>query len=62
MQQGELVDEHGAAVATGQPYRAGLRLYYYRSIDDEPRLFEKIVRLASAADIVTVWVAGRRMR
>lgn len=40
--------------------RDGLRRW--DGIDDEPRLFEKIVRLASAADIVTVWVAGRRVR
>lgn len=38
MQRGELLDERGAAVATGQPYRSGGKLYYYRSIDDEPRL------------------------
>ncbi len=44
MQQGELVDEHGVAVTPERPYRAPLRLYYYRSIDDEPRLpFEEIV-------------------
>ena len=40
--------------------RDGLRRW--DGIDDEPRLFEKIVRLASAADIVTVWIAGRRVR
>ena len=38
MQQGELVDEHGVAVTPRQPYRCGTRLYYYRSIDDEPRV------------------------
>lgn len=38
MLQGELVDEHGVAVTPDRPYRSGLRLYYYRSIDDEPRL------------------------
>ena len=44
MQQGELVDEHGAAVAPGQPYRAGGRLYYYRAIDDEPKVpFEEVL-------------------
>ncbi len=44
MQQGELVDEHGAAIAAGQRYRAGLRLYYYRAIDDEPKVpFEEVL-------------------
>ena len=44
MQQGELVDEHGAAVAPGQPYRAGGRLYYYRAIDDEPKVpFDEVL-------------------
>lgn len=38
MRQRELVDEHGVAVTPQQPYRAGLRLYYYRSIADEPRV------------------------
>jgi tRNA pseudouridine32 synthase/23S rRNA pseudouridine746 synthase len=36
MQRGELLDERGAAIGTGQPYRSGGKLYYYRSIDDEP--------------------------
>lgn len=38
MQRGELLDERGAAIGTGQPYRSGGKLYYYRSIDDEPRV------------------------
>ena len=38
MQQGELVDEHAVAVTPDRPYRSGLRLYYYRSIPDEPRV------------------------
>ena len=38
MQRGELLDERGAAMAAGQPYRSGGKLYYYRSIDDEPCL------------------------
>lgn len=38
MQRGELLDERGAAIGTGQPYRSGGKLYYYRSIEDEPRL------------------------
>jgi guanine deaminase len=36
-------------------------LHYYEGIDDETRLFEKIVRLAAPADITSVWVAGRRV-
>ncbi|MEI7464598.1 MAG: pseudouridine synthase [Burkholderiales bacterium] len=44
MQQGELVDEHGVTVTPDRPYRSGLRLYYYRSIDDELRLpFDEVV-------------------
>ena len=38
MQRGELLDERGAAIGTAQPYRSGGKLYYYRSIDNEPRL------------------------
>ena len=36
-------------------------LDYWEGIDDEERLFEKIVRLAGPADITDVWVAGRRV-
>ena len=36
MQRGELLDERGTAIHAGQPYRSGGKLYYYRSIDDEP--------------------------
>jgi tRNA pseudouridine32 synthase/23S rRNA pseudouridine746 synthase len=38
MQRGELLDERGAAIHARQPYRSGGKLYYYRSIDDEPCL------------------------
>ena len=38
--------------------RSGLRRW--DGIDDEPRLFEKIVRLAGPSDINAVWVAGRQ--
>ena len=38
MQQGEVVDERGVFVTSEQPYRAGIRLYYYRGIANEPRL------------------------
>jgi tRNA pseudouridine32 synthase / 23S rRNA pseudouridine746 synthase len=44
MQQGELVDEQGVAVTAQQPYRSGIRLYYYRSIPEEPRVpFDEVV-------------------
>ena len=44
MQQGELVDERGRPVTPGQPYRHGTRLYYYRSIADEPRVpFDEVL-------------------
>ncbi len=44
MQEGEFVDEHGVAVTPERPYRSGGRLYYYRSIDDEPRVpFDEVV-------------------
>lgn len=44
MQQGELVDEGGQPVTPGQPYRHGTRLYYYRSIADEPRVpFDEVL-------------------
>jgi guanine deaminase len=40
---------------------SGSGLRRWDGIDTEARLFEKIVRLAGAADITTVWVAGRRV-
>lgn len=44
MQRGEVVDEHGVALTPERPHQAGLRLYYYRSIDNEPRLpFDEVV-------------------
>ncbi|MFM9917536.1 MAG: pseudouridine synthase [Rhizobacter sp.] len=44
MQQGEVVDAQGVAVTPDRPYRSGGRLYYYRSIDDEPRVpFDEVV-------------------
>jgi tRNA pseudouridine32 synthase/23S rRNA pseudouridine746 synthase len=49
MQRGDVVDEHGVAVTPVRPYQAGLRLYYYRSIDDEPRVpFDEIVLFQDA--------------
>ena len=44
MRQGEVVDDHGAAVTPDRPYQAHIRLYYYRSIDAEPRIpFDEVV-------------------
>lgn len=40
---------------------SGTGLRRWDDIDDEVRLFEKIVRLAGPADITTVWVDGRRV-
>ena len=36
MAAGEVVDEHGVPVNGRRPHRAGLRVYYYRSVADEP--------------------------
>lgn len=41
--------------------RAGGSLRIWDEVDDEARIFEKIVRLASADDITSVWVDGRRV-
>ncbi len=70
MQQGELVDEQGVAVTPQQPYRAGIRLYYYRSIPDEPRVpFDEVVlfqdELLVAADkphFLPVTPGGRHLQ
>lgn len=44
MRDGLVVDEFGAAVTPGRPYRGHMRLYYYRAVDDEPRIpFEETV-------------------
>ena len=41
--------------------RSGSGLRYWPEVDSAERLFEKIVRLAGAADITDVWVAGRKV-
>ncbi len=46
------------AVDTARP---GSPLRVWDGIDDDDRTFEKIVRLATPADITDVWVAGRRV-
>ncbi|WP_309683735.1 RluA family pseudouridine synthase [Polaromonas sp.] len=38
MQDGLVVDEFGSAVTAGRAYRGHMRLYYYRALDDEPRI------------------------
>ncbi|WP_332774726.1 RluA family pseudouridine synthase [Polaromonas sp.] len=44
MQDGLVIDEFGAAVTPGRPYQGHMRVYYYRAIDDEPRIpFEETV-------------------
>ncbi len=38
MEQGEVVDEFGATVTLATPHRANLRVFYYRTIEKEPRI------------------------
>lgn len=38
MREGDVVDEHGQAVAPERPFENGLRLYYYRQLEAEPAL------------------------
>ena len=38
MAAGDVVDEHGARVTPARLFQRGLRLYYYRSLPDEPAL------------------------
>ncbi|MGJ7579247.1 pseudouridine synthase [Variovorax sp. RHLX14] len=49
MQAGDVVDEQGRPVSASQPYVAHQRLYYYREIEDEPRIpFEECVLFRDA--------------
>lgn len=49
MKVGDVVDERGMPVSAGQAYRPHQRLYYYREIDDEPRIpFEERVLFQDA--------------
>ena len=41
--------------------RPGSSLRVWHDLDDEARIFEKIVRLATPEEISSVWVAGRRV-
>ena len=36
-------------------------LHNYEGLDNDERLFEKIVRLAGPSDITAVWVNGRKV-
>ncbi|MBV7543905.1 pseudouridine synthase [Acidovorax sp. sic0104] len=38
MQAGEVIDERGEPAMPYRPFEGGLRLYYYRSLEDEPDL------------------------
>ncbi len=38
MQAGDVVDERGATVEPARPFEGGLRVYYYRHLDDEPEI------------------------
>ncbi len=38
MADGLVVDEFGAAVTPARPYGGPMRVYYYRALDDEPRI------------------------
>ncbi|MEP1125586.1 MAG: amidohydrolase family protein, partial [Ilumatobacter sp.] len=46
------------AVDTARP---GSPLRVWDGVDDDDRTFEKVVRLATPADITDVWVSGRRV-
>lgn len=44
MTGGDVVDEQGNRILPDSTYRGGIRLYYYREIEDEPRIpFEETV-------------------
>ena len=44
MQQGLVADEFGVAVTPERPYPSHMRVYYYRALEDEPRIpFEETV-------------------
>lgn len=44
MAQGDVVDEHGAAVTPHRPYQSHLRVYYYRAVVQEPQIpFTEVV-------------------
>lgn len=55
-------DPHGTTGTTGTTGTRSAGLRRWAEVDDEERLFEKIVRLAGPNDVSIVWVGGRRVR
>ncbi|MBC8057288.1 MAG: pseudouridine synthase [Rhizobiales bacterium] len=50
---GEVVDEHGIAVTPTRAHQPQLRIYYYRSLADEPRVpFDEVVLFQDAHIVV----------
>lgn len=44
MSAGHVVDEHGEAVTPARAFEAGLRIYYYRALETEPRIpFDEVI-------------------
>ena len=44
MAAGNVVDEHGVAVTPTRAFEAGLRIYYYRALEIEPRIpFDEVI-------------------
>jgi tRNA pseudouridine32 synthase / 23S rRNA pseudouridine746 synthase len=44
MAAGLVVDEHGVAVTSTRAFEAGLRIYYYRALETEPRIpFDEVI-------------------
>ena len=44
MAAGNVVDEHGVAVTLTRAFEAGLRIYYYRALETEPRIpFDEVI-------------------
>ena len=44
MAAGNVVDEHGVAVTPTRAFEAGLRIYYYRALETEPRIpFDEVI-------------------
>jgi guanine deaminase len=50
------------AISVAVDGSTGSGLRRWGEVDDETRLFEKVVRLAGPADLDGVWVSGRRVR
>jgi len=51
--RGEVIDEHGVPVTPTRPHQPHLRVYYYRSLVDEPRVpFNEVVLFQDAHIVV----------